>query len=212
MIKWGLRIIKPIICTCIGLYVAHLFNVIEYFDFVPKSSKYDICLTIYIAIADVVIGMFSTFVMKYYTDNFQSTVIVTLMKPGDEAALHTFPVLKFNSNDLIEVDAKIDITGRAKNFEDTELIIKKPVIGDLQIESDEDPTHSLAIIDSEGNCCVKLKTLFGNDKKRTEVSITCRIVMIKSINQRIEVRLEPELAYKSLFTKFESNYGKIQGD
>lgn len=212
MSKWSWRIIKPIVSTCIGLYAAHCFNVIEYLNFVPKSSKYDICITIYIAIVDVVMDMLSTFVMNYYIENFQSTVVVTLMKPGDETTLHNFPVLKFNANELIEADIRIDIIGRAKTFEDTELIIKKPVIGDLQIDSEKNQARSLVIIDSEGNCCVKLKALFGNDKKRTKLSMVFRIVMIRSINYRVEAQLKPELANKSFLTKFESNYGKIQGD
>ena len=53
MVKGIWKLVTPIISAIIGIYATNTFNVFALLPFVPDEHLFDICITVYFAIADI---------------------------------------------------------------------------------------------------------------------------------------------------------------
>ena len=55
MIKKAWKIITPLLSAVIGVCLANKFNIFDFLPFVPNEYTYEICITAYFAVIDIII-------------------------------------------------------------------------------------------------------------------------------------------------------------
>lgn len=156
MIKKIWKIITPIISAIIGIVAANHLNIFELLSFVPRDFTYEVCITAYFAIADVLLDALQETVFDKLQKKCFSKIEVIISQPETNVNIDTDAILTFNSDDLAEATVIVDIKGQKKHFQDIELIIKKPAFAELQGASRRREVR----LDSE-NYCIKLADLLA---------------------------------------------------
>lgn len=200
MIKKIWKIITPVISAIIGIVAANHLNIFELLSFVPRDFTYEVCITAYFAIADVMLDA----LQELFSDKLQkscfSKIEVIIGQPETNININTDAILTFNSDDLAEATVIVDIKGQKKHFQDIELIIKKPAFAELQGA----PRRREVRLDSE-NYCIKLTDLFGNSE-RIECKQEFRIALIQDpVDGDTSVIIAPELSKKKWNISYKHN-------
>lgn len=127
---WG--ILTPIISAIIGIWAANKFNIFELMPFVPKDFMYEVCITAYFTIVDVILDGVKNNLLEWMKKTFLSAIEVVFYPPNTELSIDANPLLVFNSQDLAEVCIAIRIKGKKKHFQGSTLQIKNPAFADIQ--------------------------------------------------------------------------------
>ena len=72
MVKGIWKLVTPIISAIIGIYATNTFNVFALLPFVPDEHLFDICITVYFAIADIIIELIAELITK--SGNTEATI------------------------------------------------------------------------------------------------------------------------------------------
>lgn len=59
--KKAWKIITPLLSAVIGVCLANKFNIFDFLPFVPNEYTYEICITAYFAVIDIIIDFFMEF-------------------------------------------------------------------------------------------------------------------------------------------------------
>ena len=92
MIKRIWKILTPILSAIIGVLVANTWNVFALFPFVPQNSVYEICLTAYFAIVDILLEFLWDWIVNIY-EKLISSLNVVLSVPGTRNDITTDAVM-----------------------------------------------------------------------------------------------------------------------
>lgn len=187
MINKFLRIIKTIIVAIIGIYLANKFNILSYVSFVPTDKAFDVCLTLYFPILEIV----SEFIVELLYKKFAPSELSAILSISDvEKSIDSVPVIKFNSLDLAEIIITIQINGKKKHFSNSQLILPNLSFATMQQATTNDTEIS---IDNMGNYIISLEKMFGSIDQTSIVS-TFKVALIKepSDSERA-IEIFPEL-------------------
>ena len=116
MVKGIWKLVTPIISAIIGIYATNTFNVFALLPFVPDEHLFDICITVYFAIADIIIELIAELITKSVKNFFTSELEVIMGVPGANTNLTSNAIMTFNSQSLAEDIIKVNIRGRKKHF------------------------------------------------------------------------------------------------
>jgi hypothetical protein len=205
MIKWTWKIFTPIISALIGILAANQLNIFALIPFVPTDYLYEVCITAYFAIADVVLDALQEHYSEKISKWFYSELEVIIFQPGTSINFSTDSVLDFNADDLTEANISVKITGTKKHFKDIDLLIKKPSFAEIQNDSRRREVQ----IDNE-NYRIKLAELFGNSDQ-IECKQEFKIVMIQDpVDGDSSIIMSPELSKKKRNIKYRHNNAKLK--
>lgn len=184
------KIVKPLMIALIGVYLANQFNICDYISFVPKDKAFDICITVYFAILEIL----SDFLLKAIHRKFLSELSVTLSLNNTEISMDSSPVIKFNSSDLAEAVITVQINGRKKHFINSQLMLSNIAFATMQA-SIRDRESS---IDNIGNYIINLEQMFGSTEKRISILSSFRITFVKDpIDSERTIEIFPEFKNNS---------------
>lgn len=187
-----LKIAKPLIVALIGVYLANKFNVFSYISFIPTDKSFDVCITAYFAVLEIV----SEFLMDTVRTKFMSELSVILSLNDTEVSIDSTPIIKFNSSDLAEATLTVQIVGRKKHFKNSQLILSNVGFATMQASIRNRETS----VDNAGNFLVDLKKMFGTTDMRTTVSSSFRITLAKDpIDSERTIEMFPELKHTTRF-------------
>lgn len=130
MRKW-LRLLVSLIGSIFALFIAHCFNICDWFTFIPEDKKYDGCVAIYFTLVEMGIGFAEEKIISF-KESRKTYIEVSFYKPGDEASLNATPLLRFNDYGISEVMCKLSIVGKCSNIIDGEIVI--PAINEADIQ------------------------------------------------------------------------------
>ena len=204
MIKRIWKILTPILSAIIGVLVANTWNVFALFPFVPQNSVYEICLTAYFAIVDILLEFLWDWIVNIY-EKLISSLNVVLSVPGTRNDITTDAVMTFNSQGIAEAIVSVEIKGRKKHFNRTDLVIKKPAIAEMQPAS-----RRREVRIESGNYYINLEALFGNGDM-LECKQEFKIAFIKDeLDGGDMIKMHPELNKKKRNIKYKCNSMKLR--
>lgn len=205
MIKKILKLVTPIFSAIIGLLVANKFNVFEFMTFVPEDYKYEVCITTYFVIADVIVGIVGNGISNLLKTRFISELEVVLSHQATTIDSRTDITLAFNNDGLTEANILLRIKGKKKHFENVELLIKKPAFAEIQSAY----RRKEVTIDRD-NYRIKLVDLFGN----SDLIDSCQTFKIAMIQDAVDgdtsIILAPELSEKRFGLIFTHNNANLK--
>lgn len=180
-------------------------NIFALLPFVPQDFSYEICITAYFAIADVVIESIKEWVSKIINECLISRVNVVINVPGTRSDIATNAIMAFNSQDLSEAVVSVEIKGIKKHFKGIELIIKKPAFAEMQAVSRRREVQIEA-----NDYHIDLEALFGNSEK-LECKQDFKIALIKdSVDGEASVTIYPELNKKKKCIIYKCNSAELR--
>lgn len=205
MIKKLWKIIAPIISAIIGILATNKLNIFDLLPFVPDKYSYEICFTVYFAVADITIDSLVNSALSFVKNKFISELEVVMSLDGKNGNVKTPIELEFNKDDLAEANVIVKIKGRKKHFKDIDLIIKKPSFAEIQSKHKRP-----AVTVENNNYRIKLESLFGNSDDNT-VCQTFTITMIQDpVDGDTSAILSPELSKKGLDIIYKHNNIKLK--
>ncbi len=205
MIKKILKVLTPIFSAIIGILAANKFNVFEFMTFVPEDYTYEVCITTYFVIADVIIDTLLNAISNFLKPMFISELEVVISHQGTTINTDTDITLEFNDDDLTQANILVRIKGKKSHFENIDLIIKKPAFAEIQSTY----KRQEVIVDRD-NYCIKLADLFGNSST-IDSSQTFKIVMIQdSVDGDTSMLLTPELSKKRFGLIYKHNNANLK--
>lgn len=205
MIKRIWKIAASIISAVIGILAANQLNIFALMPFVPNDYVYEVCITVYFAIADIVLESLQEHFSEKISRWFFSELEVIICQPGTSINFGTDAVLDFNADDLTEANISVKIAGTKKHFNDVDLLIKKPSFAEIQSSYRRREVQ----IDDE-NYRIKLAELFGNsDYIKCEQKF--KIAMIQDpVDGDSSVIISPELSKKRRNIRYKHNNAKLK--
>lgn len=203
-IIWNL--VKIIAGAVIGLLLTKWINVFEYFEFVPKEYKYDICITVYISICELVVGSIADYLLNFIREKLLSTVKVTVYLPQSSPDICHNPEIRFNPEGITEANVEVEYDGLVKHFRETKLIFRHLAVADLQSN-----ISRREVTIQNGDYIINLEELFGGTNIRSSGKYNYKILLSQyPTDSENNVRLEPEIMNKKLCVKFFKNYAQIR--
>ena len=68
------KVLKPIIGAILGLIVEKKFNLFSYFSFVPAEEAFNICITVYFALAEIFLEEIGVRLARWIQNQFFSII------------------------------------------------------------------------------------------------------------------------------------------
>lgn len=205
MMKKVWKIVAPIISAVIGILAANTFNIFDYIPYVKEGYSYEICITAYFAIADIVVESIKEGLCKWVSENFFSSLRVVVSVPGTRNNIETNAIMSFNNQDLSEAVVSVEIKGLKKHFSGIDLVFKKPAFAEMQVVSRRREVR----IESD-NCFINLEALFGNCEK-LECKQEFKIAYIRdAIDGESSVMMYPELSKKKKSIRYKCNGAELR--
>lgn len=199
------KIIASIISAIIGILAANRLNIFALMSFVPTDYAYDICITVYFAIVDIILEVLQEYLFGKIKKWFFSELEVIIYLPGTNINVSTDAILDFNADDLTEANISVKIAGLKRHFKDIDLLIKKPPFAEIQ----NGYRRREVQVDNE-NYRIKLVELFGNNDW-TECEQEFKIVMIQDpVDGDSSVIMSPELSEKKCNIRYKHNNARLK--
>ena len=170
-----LKILKSIIGTIIGLIATEKFNIFSYMTFVSEQECFNICITLYIVLAEYLVEWVFDKV-KMLSGLFFSSVEVTLFLPDTERDINYNPTILFNSEDSAMIIVLVKLKGKNKHLDGCELIINKTDVIDFQPNCKNNK-----VCCDKGDYHIKLHELFGNTETKTTICQTFKLILSQAI-------------------------------
>ena len=190
MIRNISKVAKPLVVALIGVYFANKFNIFDFITFIPEEKSFDICITVYFAILEIL----SEFFAKSAYAKFTSEISVVLSLNNTEVSIDSTPIIKFNQSGLAEATITVSIVGRKKHFSDFQLVVANSSFATMQAN-----IHDREVsIDNTGNYIIDLEKMFGNTNSRIYVSSSFRITFAREFSDtERSIEISPELKRKA---------------
>lgn len=201
------KIIKLLIGAILGLFLANKFNLFSYFPFVPEEYALDICVTVYITLAEILIDEGFDWLCKYITNQVISDIEVIMTVANSNADISYNPEIRFNSEGLAEANINVKINGRRKDFDNCKIVLRRCAIADIQ----NNYKTSGVSVDSNGDYRIDIYSLFGGSQERTTLDFTFKISLAEvPVDGESAARLEPEFENKKVNVILKKNYAMIR--
>lgn len=205
MIEKLWKLVKPIVSAFIGICVANKYNFFEIFSFIPKEYVYEVCITVYFAIADVAIDGAKEFIWKCLKNKFFSEIQVVIYQINTEPNIKSNPTLIFNSEDQAEACISISVKGHKKHFKDAMLQIKNPAFADIQ----GNYRRNEVSVDND-TYAIHLERLFGGNDK-SKFTQMFRIVLAQMpVDDECIAEIKPEILNKRINVVYKHNYAELK--
>lgn len=205
MIKRVWKITASIISAIIGILAANQLNIFALMPFVLSNYAYEVCITVYFAIADVVLEALQEHFSEKISRWFFSELEVIIWQPGTSINFGADAVLDFNADDLTEANISVKISGAKKHFNDVDILIKKPSFAEIQ-----DGYRRREVQIDDENYRIKLAELFGNSD-HIECEQEFKIAMIQDpVDGDSSVIISPELSRKKRNIRYKHNNAKLK--
>ena len=96
----------PILGAIVSLLATNTFNIFNYFPFVPDEYRYEICLTVYLAVFDFLIRIVYDLLVKILIKKFHSEIQVIFCLPNTESDIGINPTVVFNEEGQSQIDIR----------------------------------------------------------------------------------------------------------
>ena len=206
--RWLGKLFKlfiPLLSAILALLVANKYNFFATLRFVPEQSAYEICITVYFAISDLIVSSLIKF-LQSKMENFWSRVEVLISIPHTEASLQTPPTILFNSEGTAEMQVNVHLKGKKKHYKGTKIIICDTGYITLQPST---RARGVSIAEN-GDYTIDLYAITGNGTT-IDVKQTFRIVMEENVPDGSRtMTLEPGITKHNLWLKFSRNHAIIK--
>ena len=178
--------LSPIIVSVVSVFFAKVFNIFDYISFIPPDRSFDICITTYFSILEILNGLISE---KIYS-KFLSELIVIFSTRNTAITIDSTPIIRFNSEDLAEAIITVQISGRKQHFTNSILFIPNVNFATMQAS-----VHSREeYVDIGGNYIIDLEKIFGESNARTCTACSFKVAFIKEpLDGERTIEIMPEL-------------------
>jgi len=201
------KTIKLLIGAILGLVLTNKCNLFLHLPFVPKESAFNICVSVYVTIAEILVEEGFDYLWKTITNRFLSSIEVIMTAVNSNPDMSYYPEMRFNTEGLAEANIIVRIDGKRKDFEDTKIILRKSAIADIQNNYRTNGVN----VDNDGNYIIDICSLFGGCQERTKLVFTFKISLaVVPLDGESTTRLEPEFANKKLNVLSKKNYATLR--
>lgn len=195
----------PILGAIVSLLATNTFNIFNYFPFVPDEYRYEICLTVYLAVFDFLIRIVYDLLVKILIKKFHSEIQVIFCLPNTESDIGINPTVVFNEEGQSQIDIRLKVSGQKKHFHGKRIQISQIACADFQVNIKNE------ITEVEGNnFYINLEKLFANSNEN-DLESTHRLVLIQTLDEiKYIANIKAEFLGKPFNIKFKSNFAKVK--
>lgn len=205
MLKKTVKILFPLISAIIGLLLANYFNIFDYFTFVPNEHKYDVCITVYFAIVDILLTEAQEFAQKRVIPYVFSSVNIVFHPKAVEPDIKIVPTIQFNSLNIAEINMTVSITGKRSHFKNTKLVIPAPAFVDIQNNYKRDEVQVI-----NNKYVLELEKLFGSSID-THTTQTFTIILAQTpVDGESVTEVCPSIEHKKWCVRYAHNKANIK--
>lgn len=184
------RVLFTLLAAFLGLLAVNIFNIFDYWLFIPEDYRYEVGITIYFAIADTTL----TNTVDWIKENYYSRISCIMKVKGMKSNIFSTPEVDFNELDLAEVFLHIHVKGKKKSLSDVFIQIPSLAVASMQLNT----RNTFATIIKDGSCIVKIGQLFGNVENQTEVEVEIPITFIKEpVDISSSIQITPKISRTS---------------
>lgn len=206
-IGWLIRILATLAGAILTLIIAHAFNPFSAMTFIPQDKAYDVCITVYFSIMEIVLN-WGIEKVNALIDSYFMTIEVFISHKDEAAEIYSKPKIRFNEFDLAEVALTVHMRGRKKYFTGLEIVLPQIAQADFQVGK----RTIGAYINNQGDFCVKLSDICGSSDA-IQLSQTFSVIIQRSpVDESALVQLSPELhpVKRHRRIKYSSNMAILQ--
>lgn len=195
----------PILGAIVSLLATNTFNIFNYFTFVPDEYRYEICLTVYLAVFDFLIRNVYDFLVRKLNKKFYSEIQVIFCLPNTESDIGINPRVVFNEEGQSQIDIRLKVSGQKKHFHGKRIQISQIACADFQVNIKNEITE----VDGN-NFYINLEKLFANSNEN-DLESTHRLVLIQTLDEiKYVCNIKAEFLDKPFNIKFKSNFAKVK--
>ena len=186
-----LKIFKTVLIALAGVFIANKFNLFSYMTFIPDDKAFDICITVYFTILELI----SEFLLEAVHGR-RSELSVILSHVNTDVSIKSNPIINFNQDDLAQMTVTVHINGMKKHFTGSKIVLSDVGFATMQANTRVDG----AGVDTDGNYIIHLDRLFGAAETKTLVSSSFRVVFAKApIPNAMTFEMSPEFKTNTRF-------------
>ena len=203
--KKVLKVVFPLISATIGLLAANQFNIFNLFTFIPDGYKYEVCITVYFTVADILLTELYELIMGRVVPNFYSSIEVITHSTNSDPNIKVNPTVTFNSECVAECQVTIRISGKRDHFKDSYLLISPPSFATIQSNYKR---KEVKVTDNTYR--ISLDQLFGtNSNMATEQMF--RVVFAQDpVDGESIAEITPVIKQKKSYVRYRHNTMKIK--
>jgi len=113
-----LKIFKTVLIALAGVFIANKFNLFSYMTFIPDDKAFDICITVYFTILELI----SEFLLEAVHGR-RSELSVILSHVNTDVSIESNPIINFNQDDLAQMTVTVHINGMKKHFTGSKIVL-----------------------------------------------------------------------------------------
>lgn len=204
------KILKCVIMPICAIGGISVFNLFEYFSFIPEEYQYETGLAAYLAIMEVALDS-----VKKYIDSQRSNIECIFYKSEiekDNEYKKISPIAIFDSEmDIANINVCLSVSGDIKYLRKCKLQMEIPSWLTAQTRKEDD------VLEYNGHLLIwnLSKLLPRTGSNRQNACYKSKISLIKNNHNNISINLEPQIKIEGYFLKrkmivFKTNGFKVQ--
>lgn len=199
------KLLTPIASAILGIWAANKFNLFEFLTFIPTDYVYEVCITVYFAIIDVILEILRELLCNFLKEKFFSEIEVIIYQTNTEPNIKNNPTLIFNSEDQTEACILVSVKGNKKHFKNARIQIENPACAEIQGNY-----KSRAVSIDNDTYCISLEDLFGGYNK-SNFEQKFRIVLAQiPVDDECIAEIRPEIIKKRFNVLYKHNCAKVK--
>lgn len=200
-------LLKALLVPLIAVFFLNQFNVFEYITFVPEDYKFDVGLTLYLAILEALAE-----ILEHLYSNALAEVECIFFQKAEDINIKNTPVFVCSDQTagVTSISCKVQLKGNVKRLKNCRLSLELPNWLTSQI-----PQNSQMMLYSGNTLIWKFDTILSAnaivDEQSATVTTTIPLIRTKG-DEILTVVLQPELLspIKHFGVKLTTNSVKIQ--
>lgn len=156
--------IRPFLAVVFGLVLISKFNLFDFIKIVPDDNKYEVCLTLYVGLFEIIIR----YCENLFSSNF-SLIQCVFSSDKKNFDMSNTPMIMLSSDDtsFASIYCQIKITGKVDFFKKAKIILCFPDWVDVGISGGS----KVAEILENRSCIIELSN-FINQNQKTSIDST----------------------------------------
>ncbi len=196
------RIIFSFAGALLALLAAGNFNLFALMKFIPRSSSYDVCITVYFTVFDAIMNWLFDYICGRI-DRRKTVVKVEL--ESKERDRNGVPQILL-TQEMAEFKVRVHISGKRKNIQGSEIRFKALKQASYTVGKRGAGIHQ----DGNGDIFIRIDELINETNNDSDITEEYIIDMqLNDIDYTGTVKIEPEKIKQHMFLSYDSDYAVV---
>lgn len=197
------KIATPCLSALMGLTLANSFDVFALFPLPNNVSSYDICITVYFAIFDIIFALIADWIKRHL---ISQKIEISIYTPESIPAIETKPILVLHNDKPSEIRIRVSMSIKKSVCRNLKVKIAAINFATMQLPK----ASGVAMIDDDGNYILDIEKLCGQ-QEQVKTSQDFRLLFVQEPIEGVsEVEIYPELSKEKIRIDYSHNKAFIK--